>query len=160
MVEQRQRVRLQACLVFRAPHPFVAPLAQIQEILPVPSGLIELAQPDGPLLGLFELRGEQVPLLSLNRLVTEAPGTVDRDAQKILVIRMEAGTFGLAVDAIDAIDSFSQFDGARPDDSWQGGAVPVHARVRSLVSVGTCGRSRMLPLVDLAGIVRELGARA
>jgi purine-binding chemotaxis protein CheW len=162
-VVSRQRARQQACLLFHAPHQFVAPLGQIQEILPVPRELIPLVQPETHLLGLFELRGEQIPLLSLSGLMEEDPALRQGEAAQVLVVRGARNTFGLAVNSIDAIDTFSQFDSSRLEDAWQAAEsrpAAINARARALVSVGSNGRTRMAPLVDLQGLVRDLENRA
>lgn len=161
-VSTRQRARQQACLLFHAPHQFVAPLGQIQEILPVPHDLISLAQPENHLLGLFELRGEQIPLVSLSGLMEADPALRRGESSQVLIVRGEAATFGLAVDTIDTIDTFTQFDSARLDDAWQAADMrqaAVNTRARALVSVGSQGRTRMAPLVDLQGLVKELESR-
>ncbi|KPC27747.1 Chemotaxis protein CheW [Pseudomonas syringae pv. cilantro] len=147
-----------ACLLFDAPTRFVAPLSQIVEIMSVPTQLIGLAQPETHLLGQFNLRGEQVPLICLSSLLGE--GTQPQDeASRVLIVRGERLCFGFAVSRVDAIDAFNQFDPSMLDQGWRanvGKGISVNDRVRSLVSVGSQERSWRATLLDLQGLARQL----
>ncbi len=147
-----------ACLLFDAPTRFVAPLSQIVEIMSVPQQLIGLLQPATHLLGQFNLRGEQVPLICLSSLLGEGTQPQD-DASRVLIVRGERSCFGFAVNRVEAIDAFNQFDPAMLDQGWQantGKGISVNDRVRSLVSVGSQERSWRATLLDLQGLARQL----
>ncbi|MCD5993459.1 chemotaxis protein CheW [Pseudomonas sp. CDFA 602] len=147
-----------ACLLFDAPTRFVAPLSQIVEILSVPEQLIGLSQPSTHLLGQFNLRGEQVPLICLSSLLEEAPHA-QSEASRVLIVRGDRLCFGFAVGCVDSIDAFNQFDPAMLDKGWQtniGKDISVNDRVRSLVSVGSPERSWRATLLDLQGLARQL----
>ncbi|WP_024696082.1 chemotaxis protein CheW [Pseudomonas syringae] len=147
-----------ACLLFDAPTRFVAPLSQIVEILAVPRQLIGMAQPSTHLLGQFNLRGEQVPLICLSSLLGETPAE-PTEASRVLIVRGERLCFGFTVSRVDAIDAFNQFDPAMLDQGWQntlGRDISVNDRARSLVSVGSSERTLRLTLLDLQGVARQL----
>ncbi|WP_122734243.1 chemotaxis protein CheW [Pseudomonas viridiflava] len=147
-----------ACLLFDAPTRFVAPLSQIVEILAVPRQLIGLAQPSTHLLGQFNLRGEQVPLICLSSLLGETP-PAQTEASRVLIVRGERLCFGFTVSRVDSIDAFNQFDPAMLEQGWQtnlGKDISVNDRARSLVSVGSPERSSRLTLLDLQGVARQL----
>ncbi|WP_024666151.1 chemotaxis protein CheW [Pseudomonas syringae] len=147
-----------ACLLFDAPTRFVAPLSQIVEIMSVPQQLIGLLQPATHLLGQFNLRGEQVPLICLSSLLGEGTQPQD-DVSRVLIVRGERSCFGFAVSRVEAIDAFNQFDPAMLDQGWQantGKGISVNDRVRSLVSVGSQERSWRATLLDLQGLARQL----
>lgn len=147
-----------ACLLFDAPTRFVAPLSQIVEIMSVPQQLIGLSQPATHLLGQFNLRGEQVPLICLSSLLGEGAQTPG-EASRVLIVRGERLCFGFAVSRVDAIDAFNQFDPAMLEQGWQantGKGISVNDRVRSLVSVGSQERSWRATLLDLQGLARQL----
>ncbi|MGN2430800.1 chemotaxis protein CheW [Pseudomonas syringae] len=147
-----------ACLLFDAPTRFVAPLSQIVEIMGVPTQLIGLVQPETHLLGQFNLRGEQVPLICLSSLLGEG-AQPQCEASRVLIVRGDRLCFGFAVSRVDAIDAFNQFDPSMLDQGWQANAgkgISVNDRVRSLVSVGSQERSWRATLLDLQGLARQL----
>ncbi|CAM3233009.1 chemotaxis protein CheW [Pseudomonas floridensis] len=147
-----------ACLLFDAPTRFVAPLSQIVEILAMPRQLIGLSQPSTHLLGQFNLRGEQVPLICLSSLLEE-DSPERTEASRVLIVRGERLCFGFAVSRVDSIDAFNQFDPAMLEQGWQtnlGKEISVNDRARSLVSVGSPERSWRLTLLDLQGLARQL----
>ncbi|WP_163004578.1 chemotaxis protein CheW, partial [Pseudomonas viridiflava] len=140
------------------PSRFVAPLSQIVEILAVPRQLIGLAQPSTHLLGQFNLRGEQVPLICLSSLLGET-APAQTEASRVLIVRGERLCFGFTVSRVDSIDAFNQFDPAMLEQGWQtnlGKDISVNDRARSLVSVGSPERSSRLTLLDLQGVARQL----
>ncbi|MCD5981324.1 chemotaxis protein CheW [Pseudomonas sp. CDFA 610] len=147
-----------ACLLFDAPTRFVAPLSQIVEIMAMPQQLIGLSQPSTHLLGQFNLRGEQVPLICLSSLLGEV-SPERTEASRVLIVRGERLCFGFAVSRVDSIDAFNQFDPAMLQQGWQtnlGKEISVNDRARSLVSVGSPERSWRLTLLDLQGVARQL----
>ncbi|GGJ37320.1 hypothetical protein GCM10009085_33840 [Pseudomonas avellanae] len=77
----------------------------------------------------------------------------------MLIVRGERSCFGFAVNRVEAIDAFNQFDPAMLDQGWQantGKGISVNDRVRSLVSVGSQERSWRATLLDLQGLARQL----
>lgn len=154
-------VMRQACLLFKSPTQFVAPLSQVLEILSVPSKMIGLAQPQTHLLGQFNLRGEQLPLVCLSSLIESLP-QAPSPMSRILVVKGDRLAFGFAVCQVEAIDSFNQFDPTMLAQGWQtnaGKAVSVNDRARSLVSIGNGANSWRATLIDLQGIARQLEAK-
>lgn len=154
-------VMRQACLLFKSPTQFVAPLSQVLEILSIPTQMIGLAQPENHLLGQFNLRGEQLPLVCLSSLIESLPQP-HTPLSRVLVVRGDTLTFGFAVSQVEAIDSFNQFDPTMLDKGWQtnaGKVVSVNDRARSLVSIGSGANSWRATLMDLQGIARQLEAR-
>lgn len=157
---QAKAVMRQACLLFKSPTQFVAPLSQILEILSIPSPMIGLPQPENHLLGQFDLRGEQLALICLSSLIESSP-QAPTPLSRVLVVKGDRLTFGFAVCQVEAIDSFNQFDPAMLAQGWQtnaGKAVSVNDRARSLVSVGSGANSWRATLMDLQGIARQLEA--
>ncbi len=153
-------VMRQACLLFKSPTQFVAPLSQILEILSIPTPMIGLAQPENHLLGQFDLRGEQLALICLSSLIESAP-QAPTPLSRVLVVKGDRLTFGFAVCQVEAIDAFNQFDPTMLAQGWQtnaGKVVSVNDRARSLVSIGSGANSWRATLMDLQGIARQLEA--
>lgn len=148
----------QACLLFHAPIHFAAPLSQISEILDVPTQLIRVHQPENHLLGQFNLRGEQVPLICLSSLIESLPQS-PTPSSRVLVVRGNHATFGFAVCQVDAIDSFKEFDPTQLERGYSanaGRAQSVNDRVRSLVSIGNHEQSWRATLLDLRSLAVQL----
>tara|TARA_R100001143_G_scaffold62349_1_gene65459 strand:- start:1055 stop:2509 length:1455 start_codon:yes stop_codon:yes gene_type:complete len=151
-------VMRQACLLFHAPIHFAAPLSQISEILDIPAQLIRVHQPENHLLGQFNLRGEQVPLICLSSLIESSPQS-PTPSSRVLVVRGNHATFGFAVCQVDAIDSFKEFDPAQLERGYSanaGKAQSVNDRVRSLVSIGNHEQSWRATLLDLHRLAVQL----
>jgi purine-binding chemotaxis protein CheW len=153
-------VHRQACLLFRAPIHFAAPLSQISEILEVPTQLIAVNQPENHLLGQFNLRGEQVPLICLSSLIEASPQS-PTPSSRVLVVRGKHSVFGFAVCQVDAIDSFKEFDPTQLERGYSatpGKAQSINDRVRSLVSIGNHQQSWRTTLLDLHNLAVQLEA--
>ena len=152
----------QACLLFDAPTQFVAPLSQIAEIMGMPSRLVGLSQPESHLLGQFNLRGEQVPLICLSSLLASVPLETTADT-RVLIVRGEHVCFGFAVNRVDQINAFNQFDPkmlGQEHCSSVGKPVSVNDRVRSLVSVGSGDHTWRATFLDLQNIAVQLEQRS
>ncbi len=151
----------QACLVFHAPVQFVVALEQILETLQIPEAFIGLPQPENHLLGQFNLRGEQIPLICLSSLIEgspQAPGIESR----VLLVRGAQRSFGLAVCSTDSIEAFNHSSDRHPE-GWRAGeskAASANSRVRSLVSIGNGEQNRWVTLIDLKKVVADLERRA
>lgn len=153
-------VMRQACLLFKSPTQFVAPLSQILEILSIPAQMIGLAQPENHLLGQFNLRGEQLPLICLSSLIESTP-QAPTALSRVLVVKGDTLMFGFAVCQVETIDSFNQFEPTMLAQGWQtnaGKVVSVNDRARSLVSIGSGANTWRATLIDLQGIARQLEA--
>lgn len=147
----------QTCLVFQAAQPFVVPLDQVLEILDMPQHFVRFAQQDSHLLGSFNLRGEQIPLVCLSSLVEGAtpPGNT---LERVLLVKGERNNFGLVVNRTDSIETFTHPASEHPD-GWEQGARArgsVNDRLRSLVSIGKGDQVRWMTLINLSNIVRSL----
>ncbi|MDR6177994.1 purine-binding chemotaxis protein CheW [Pseudomonas sp. SORGH_AS 211] len=72
--EERRQVRRQPCLTFLAELLFAVPLEQVAEVLPLPAHFLRLGQRDPRLLGLMEVRGQQITLVCLRTLARRGGG--------------------------------------------------------------------------------------
>lgn len=149
----------QTCLVFHAPAQFVVPLDQVLEILDMPTLFVSLAQPESHLLGTFNLRGEQIPLVCLSSLIEGTPppeGTL----QRVLLVRGEFSSFGLVVTSTDSIESFTHPSSEHPEgwESGMGDKGSANGRVRSLVSIGKGEQNRWMTLIHLRNVAMALEA--
>lgn len=152
----------QACLLFQAPIHFAAPLNQISEILDVPTHLIQVHQPENHLLGQFNLRGMQVPLICLSSLIESSPQS-PTPASRVLIVSGNHATYGFAVCQVDAIDSFKEFDPQQLDRGYRtntGKTQSINDRVRSLVSIGNHEHSWRATLLDLRSLAVQLEERS
>ncbi|KUM34159.1 chemotaxis protein CheW [Pseudomonas sp. EpS/L25] len=160
LVEQRSQARRQPCLTFLAGLAFAVPLDQVAEVLPLPGHYLRLGQPDTRLLGMMEVRGQQITLICLRTLAGEravATGSGDQ----VIVVEGQHLRLGFVVERVEAIDTFT---GLREDAlarSWQAaleGGVPPALRAQSWVGVGAPGSSRQATLIDLSSLARRLEA--
>ncbi|MEX6674536.1 chemotaxis protein CheW [Pseudomonas sp. W2Oct36] len=147
----------QTCLVFQAAQPFVVPLDQVLEILDMPEHFVRFAQEETHLLGSFNLRGEQIPLVCLSSLIegTTPPGNT---LERVLLVKGERHSFGLVVNRTDSIETFTHPASEHPE-GWEHGAIvrgSVNDRMRSLVSIGKGDQVRWMTLINLSNIVRGL----
>lgn len=147
----------QTCLVFQASQPFVVPLDQVLEILDMPEHFVRFAQQETHLLGSFNLRGEQIPLVCLSSLIEGAtpPGNT---LERVLLVKGERNSFGLVVNRTDSIETFTHPASEHPE-GWEHGARgrgSVNDRMRSLVSIGKGDQVRWMTLINLSNIVKGL----
>ncbi|TDV50277.1 purine-binding chemotaxis protein CheW [Pseudomonas graminis] len=147
----------QTCLMFQAAQPFVVPLDQVLEILDMPEHFVRFAQQETHLLGSFNLRGEQIPLVCLSSLVagTTPPGNT---LERVLLVKGDLNSFGLVVNRTDSIETFTHPASEHPE-GWEHGARgrgSVNDRMRSLVSIGKGDQVRWMTLINLSNVVRAL----
>lgn len=147
----------QTCLLFQAAQQFVVPLDQVLEILDMPEHFVRFAQPDTHLLGSFNLRGEQIPLVCLSSLVegTTPPGNA---LERVLLVKGEVNNFGLVVNRTDSIETFTHPASEHPE-GWERSASirgSVNDRMRSLVSIGKGDQVRWMTLINLSNVVKGL----
>lgn len=76
-------------------------LGEVAEALPLPSKMATVAQSDEALLGVVEVRGRLLPIVSLRRLLG-LPDT-NETSQRVVVVRIGRSQVGLAVDHLRAI---------------------------------------------------------
>lgn len=76
-------------------------LSEVAEALPLPAHMASVAQSDEALLGVVELRGQLLPIVSLGRLLGLAGG--HDAARRVVVVRIAGSQVGLAVDHLRAI---------------------------------------------------------
>lgn len=162
LVEQRSQALRQPCLTFLAGLAFAVPLEQVAEVLPLPVHYLRLGQPDPRLLGMMEVRGQQITLICLRTLAGEQ-AVETRSGDQVIVVAGQHRRLGFVVERVEAIDTFT---GLREDAlarSWQpaleGGMAPA-LRAQSWVGVGAQGNSRQATLIDLSGLARRLEAGA
>lgn len=160
--EERRQVRRQPCLTFLAELLFAVPLEQVAEVLPLPAHYLRLGQRDPRLLGLMEVRGQQITLVCLRTLagaVAVEPGPGDQ----VIVVEGQRQRLGFVVQRVEAIEAFTELRADALARSWQlpgeGGAVPAQ-RAQSWVGVGSAGSSRQATLIDLGALVKRLEGQA
>ncbi|WP_268796430.1 chemotaxis protein CheW [Pseudomonas huanghezhanensis] len=147
----------QTCLVFRAPVQFVVPLDQVQEILDMPERYVIFGQRDSHLMGSFNLRGEQIPLVCLSSLI-EGSTSAENARTRVLLVKGAFSSFGLVVNGTDSIETFTHPASEHPA-GWESGmnnGASVNARVRSLVSIGRGEQNRWMTLINLRDVVMRL----
>ncbi|MDR6358610.1 chemotaxis signal transduction protein [Pseudomonas psychrotolerans] len=163
LVEQHRQGQRQPCLAFLAGLLFAVPLEQVAEVLPLPARYLRLGQADSRLLGLMEVRGQQITLICLRTLAGEQ-GVESAASDQVIVVQGQQRRLGFVVQQVDAIDTFTGLREDALERSWKppldGGVVPAQ-RAQSWVGIGSPGNSRQATLIDLAGLVRRLeeGAR-
>jgi purine-binding chemotaxis protein CheW len=147
----------QTCLVFQASQPFVVPLDQVLEILDMPEHFVRFAQQETHLLGSFNLRGEQIPLVCLSSLI-EGGTPPDNTLERVLLVKGELNSFGLVVNRTDSIETFTHPASEHPEGWEQSVRVrgSVNDRLRSLVSIGKGDQVRWMTLINLSNVVRGL----
>ena len=155
--EERRQVRRQPCLTFLA-----VPLEQVAEVLPLPAHFLRLGQRDPRLLGLMEVRGQQITLVCLRTLagaVAVEPGPGDQ----VIVVEGQRQRLGFVVQRVEAIEAFTELRADALARSWQlpgeRGAVPAQ-RAQSWVGVGSPGNSRQATLINLGALVQRLEGQA
>jgi purine-binding chemotaxis protein CheW len=78
---------------------YALPLDDVVEVLPAPADIAEIAQSDIEVLGVVNVRGRVIPLVSMNALL----GLPSRISKGIIVVRIGAALVGLAVDRLRGI---------------------------------------------------------
>ncbi|MDO9336508.1 MAG: chemotaxis protein CheW [Caulobacter sp.] len=80
---------------------YALPLEEVSEALTLPDRLASIAQAEDAVLGVMELRGRLLPVVSLCRLLGLATG--DTPPTRVVVTRIGDAIVGLAVDRLNAI---------------------------------------------------------
>jgi purine-binding chemotaxis protein CheW len=124
-------------------------LEQVAEIVPYPAHPITVAV--GNVLGIFTHRKASVPVMSLPGLLGLGSGVDPMTARVVLIETVDGNLVGFAVPALHAIEE-SIWEEMGNGDSWD--AARLLSR-RPLVKLGTPGRARMLPHLDLVAMVRS-----
>ncbi len=125
-----------------------SPLAQVDEVIEMPSCPVGLAEGDSAVLGMFVHRGEVLPLVDL-AVVVHGQARVRDEAARVLIVRQGGRKVGLVVSGLSAIEN------AR----WEqrsGGARVGRSRMAPLVEFGDDAGRRTLPRLDLGEIVAAL----
>ncbi len=81
---------------------YALPLDAVAEVMAVPKAVVALPRTEAVLIGVFELRGEVLPVVSLRALL----GLAERDAQaddRVVVVRIGGHRLALLVDRISVI---------------------------------------------------------
>lgn len=93
---------------------YALPLEEVSEVLTLPDQLAAIAQSDDAVIGVHNLRGRLLPVVSLRRLL--GLGREDVTAGRIIVTRIGDAVVGLAVDRLHAILRVSEaaIDAAPP----------------------------------------------
>ncbi len=137
------------------------PLEQVAEVLPLPPRYLRLGQRDPRLLGLLEVRGQQITLVCLRTLAGET-AVESAASDQVIVVQGERQRLGFVVQQVEAIESFTDLREDALARSWQ---LPEDGRLAaqralSWVGVGTAGNSRQATLIDLLGLVRRFEGQA
>ncbi|MBV9510398.1 MAG: chemotaxis protein CheW [Caulobacteraceae bacterium] len=80
---------------------YALPLDEVAEVMPLPSGMASIAQSDEAALGVAELRGRLLPVISLRRLLGLPAGPAGEG--RVVVARIGQALVGLAADRLKAI---------------------------------------------------------
>ncbi len=80
---------------------YALPLETVSEVLTLPGRLAAIAQSDDAAIGVHNLRGRLLPVVSLRRLL--GLGDQDEPATRVVVTRIGDAVVGLAVDRLHAI---------------------------------------------------------
>jgi purine-binding chemotaxis protein CheW len=82
---------------------YALPVDTVLEIRAMPREVAHVPGTDEVMVGVVELRGTLLPLVSLSRLLGLEDRASDRDARHIVIFRMGAAAVGLVVDRMTAI---------------------------------------------------------
>lgn len=129
------------------------PVDQIAEILPFRPET-SIYECSGELLGLTLHRGRSIPLMCLSRLTGGAPPAVG-EGNSTLVVEVQGQPIGFVVPALRSIETVSW----SPEAGSPGQrSVPTSAAAaaRALVQIGDAAERRLVRLLDLQGLARDL----
>ena len=139
-------------------HETATPIEQVREILPYRSDQTEF-DTHSAVRGVAVIRDRSVAILCLSSLTTGA-GPELTDSASVLVVESDGELIGFAVPALTAIEPTpwqpEGGDGGVPADRQ----APSSTVSRRLALVGTGGRERMLPMLDLMALARSVQAQA
>jgi purine-binding chemotaxis protein CheW len=82
---------------------FALPLADVEEVIPVPASVTALAHSEAVVLGLTAVRDTLLPLLSLRGLLGLPPGETVSDREKVVVVKLGGVRIGLVADRARAV---------------------------------------------------------
>ncbi|HEX5460202.1 MAG TPA: chemotaxis protein CheW [Steroidobacteraceae bacterium] len=82
---------------------FALPLADVQEIIPAPAGVIAVAHSEATVLGLTAVRDTLLPLLSLRSLLGLPARQTESERQKVVVVKVAGARVGLVADRARAV---------------------------------------------------------
>lgn len=135
--------RWQQYLVFRAGAEYCCEVEWVGEILRYPERLVSLSG-RGEILGVFQHRGETIPLLCLSRLLGHQAPTIISQV-RVLVVRAEQQVLGLAVHSLSAIERV-----------WKPRTPERLGATADLVPFGDGEQRRMLRCLNLASLCDDL----
>lgn len=150
----QRHTQRQPCLVFRAARSFAAPLGQIIEVLPFPRSYISLQHGESRLLGLMDVRGRQISLICLTTLAGGLP--ISPESRQVVIVEGARQSFGLVVERIDVIDSFTDLPTDALARAWLPDKSGAVNQALSWVSIGPVGNRRQVTLIDLKELVVRL----
>lgn len=97
-------------ITFKIGGTYAVSIGDIKEIIEYPS---ELLHPPGlrrHIRGVLNLRGELVTIIDAHLLYTDSESNLGKETQKVLVFKRQGLHFGLVVDSVESIISFSVSD--------------------------------------------------
>lgn len=111
---------------------YALPLDEVGEVLTLPERLAVMAQSDDAALGVHNLRGRLLPIVSLGHLLGLAGPEADAGACRVVVTRIGDAVVGLAVDRLHAILRVPEtaIDAAPPVLNRGGGEAQVQSICR------------------------------
>eukprot|EP01037_Dinobryon_pediforme_P017293 gene17293-17483_t len=101
--KNRAPAKGEAYLVYTAAGEQVTPLKQIVEILPYPDSIIELQNENAAMIGIFEYRGQIIPLFCLDAMMG-CKTAIDLDSARILIVQDESNIVGFVVRLLHSIE--------------------------------------------------------
>jgi purine-binding chemotaxis protein CheW len=84
---------------------FALPLESVREILPLPTGLTQVARAEAVVLGMTSVRNSLMPLLSLRGLLGFGATATSHDREKVIVMKWGNEQIGLVADQAKSIVS-------------------------------------------------------
>lgn len=131
---------------------FALPLESVQEILPAPADITQVARTDSVVLGITSMRGTLLPLLSLRGLLGFTAATTASEREKVIVMNVGGTQVGLVADRARSIlaADVAQID---PVPRVLAARVGGESRIRSVFR-GEAGR-RLISILSPGQLFRE-----
>ncbi len=85
-----------------AGQPYALPLEQVREVVALPTALAALPRTDAAMLGVMDLRGDLLPIVS-TRVLLGLPGEMPEASARVVVAAIGASRVGLVVDQLTSI---------------------------------------------------------
>lgn len=131
------------------------PLSQIQEIVPYRADMA-VFQGHAHLLGMLVHRGMSIPVMNLCGMLNLPTPEITSDTS-VLLVESAGESVGFAVPQLRSIESTEW----TPQAEAQDGVPAAHRasgllNTRQLAKVGSAGEARMLPVLDLQAMARQL----